>query len=86
MYTGNLSNNENAFECDDICVRQIVAQLNHCDAEIDPHLEHFVEGRGSCQRSLHLGGWLVPDVADSTLCHLRVDSYDDPVAARLLQT
>ena len=74
MYTGNLSNNENAFECDDICVRQIVAQLNHCDAEIDPHREDFVERRGSCHYYLHLGGWLLPDILEvgchQTLCEI----------------
>ena len=43
MYTdNNLSRVEDASKRDQICVCQIVAQLNICDAEIDPHLEDFV--------------------------------------------
>ena len=57
-------------------------QLNHCDAESDPHCEDFMERRDSCHRSLNLGGWLLPDVEHSNLCHLQVGSYDDPVAVR----
>ena len=57
-------------------------QLNHCDAESDPHCEDFMERRDSCHHSLNLGGWLLPDVEHSHLCHLQVGSCDDPVAAR----
>ena len=85
MYTGHLSSIEDASESDKICVRQIIAQLNHCDAEIDPHREDFVERRVSCQCSLHLGCWLLPDVMQSTLFNLRVGSYDDSVAARSVE-